>query len=94
MAAAEFVDHNKWGDIVGVKESKLARAIQAGNTQLLSQKIRENHLFQLCIAFAHFSTAFALVASGVPGRRVDVENLRRFEASSCLYLDVLMPLIY
>ena len=66
MAAAEFVEHDKWGDIVGVKESKLARAIQAGNTQLLSQKIRENHLFQLCIAFEHFSTAFALVASGVP----------------------------
>ena len=54
-------------EIVGVNEFHVAVALLAGRIELLSQEIGSRHIFELCLAFGHESTAAALVKVGVKG---------------------------
>ena len=67
--------------IVDVEEFEVARAILAGETQLLSQGIQSKHIFELCIAFGHQSTAAALLTQ-VPGCKVEAWHLGPFASEA------------
>ena len=82
MAAGKFVRYSSQGEIVDVEEFEVARAIVAGDTQPLSQQIESKHLFELCIACGHQSTAAALLNHGVPGCRVELRHLGPFAAEA------------
>ena len=66
-----FVHRGKDGKIVDVDEFQVAKALLAGEVELLSQEVDSKHLFELCCHFGHQSTAAALFANGVPGCRFD-----------------------
>ena len=61
--------------IIGVNEFQIARALIAGNLELLSQKIDSQHLFTLCLKFGQHETAAEMQRKGVPGCKVEVFHL-------------------
>ena len=48
-------------------EFQVAKALLAGEAELLSQEVDSKHLFDLCLQFDRQSTAAAMISSGVPG---------------------------
>ena len=87
MAAPVLVRYDSQGEIVDVEEFEVARAILAGHTQRLSQQVQSKHLFEICIAFGHQSTAAALLTHGVPGCRVELCHLGPFAGKARLKRD-------
>ena len=77
MAAPEFLRYDRNGEIVDVDEFNVAKAIFAGDMQALSQEVESQHLFELCLAFGHQSTA-ALLTQRVPGCRLEAWHLGPF----------------
>ena len=62
-----FVHRGKDGRILDVDEFQVAKALLAGELELLSQEVGSKHLFDLCLQFGHQSTAVAMISYGVPG---------------------------
>ena len=54
------------GRILDVDEFQVAKALLAGEVELLSQEVDSKHLFDLCLKFGHQSTAVAMISYGVP----------------------------
>ncbi|CAE7315857.1 retsat, partial [Symbiodinium necroappetens] len=61
-----FVHRGKDGRILDVDEFQVAKALLAGELELLSQEVDSKHLFDLCLQFRHQSTAVAMISYGVP----------------------------
>ncbi|OLP92317.1 hypothetical protein AK812_SmicGene25873 [Symbiodinium microadriaticum] len=61
--------HRRWdGRILDVNEFQVAKALLAGETELLSREVDSGeHLFDLCCRFDHESTAAAMISYRVPG---------------------------
>ena len=62
-----FVHRGRDARILDVDEFQVAKALLAGEAELLSQEVDGRHLFDLCLQFGHQSTAAALISHGVPG---------------------------
>ncbi|CAE7445229.1 unnamed protein product [Symbiodinium sp. CCMP2592] len=63
-----FLHRGRDGRILDVDEFQVAKALLAGETELLSQEVdSEEHLFDLCCRFGHESTAAAMISYRVPG---------------------------
>ena len=72
MAASQFMRCGSTGEIEDVLEFQIAKAIIAGDMQVISH---EPHLFELCLDFNRDDTAMALLTHGVPGCRLEVWHL-------------------
>ncbi|CAE7445304.1 unnamed protein product [Symbiodinium sp. CCMP2592] len=62
-----FVRRGRDGRILDVDEFQVAKALLAGETELLSQEVDGKHLFDLCLQFDRQSTAAAMISYEVPG---------------------------
>ena len=67
LSMERFVHRGKDGRMLDVDEFEVAKALLAGEVQLLSQEVDSKHLFDLCLQFGHQSTAAAMISHGVPG---------------------------
>ena len=71
--------------VLGVKEFQIAQALLEGRAELLSQPVpvpshwaaNPVHLFDLCLTFGHFDTAWAMAERGVEGCRLEAYHLKR-----------------
>ncbi|CAE7562275.1 POFUT2 [Symbiodinium sp. CCMP2456] len=63
-----FLHRRRDGRILDVDEFQVAKALLAGETELLSGEVDSGeHLFDLCCQFGHESTAAAMISYRVPG---------------------------
>ncbi|CAE7389935.1 unnamed protein product, partial [Symbiodinium natans] len=62
-----FVRRGRDGRILGVDEFQVAKALLAGEAEILSQEVDGQHLFDLCCHFGCQSTAAAMLTHGVSG---------------------------
>ena len=63
-----FVRRGRDGRICGVDEFQVAKALLAGEAEVLSQEVDSGeHLFDLCCHFGYQSTAAAMIERGVSG---------------------------
>ena len=67
VSMERFVHRGKDGRILDVDEFQVAKALLAGEVELVSQEVDSKHLFDLCLQFGHQSTAVAMMSYGVPG---------------------------
>ncbi|CAE7302140.1 unnamed protein product [Symbiodinium sp. CCMP2592] len=63
----KLVHRGKDGQIVDVDDFQVAKALLAGEAELLSQEVDAEHLFDVCLRFGRQSTAAAMISHGVPG---------------------------
>ena len=86
MAASQFMRCGSTGEIEDVLEFQIAKAIIAGDIQVISH---EPHLFELCLDFNHDDTAMALLTHGVPGCRLEAWHLGPYARGSgrCMVCD-------
>lgn len=72
--------------VVGVKEFQVAAALLDGQQELLGQQVHSQwgpvHLFELCLTFGLFDTAWAMAEKGVRGCRLEAYHLKRNVAST------------
>ncbi|CAE7562285.1 unnamed protein product [Symbiodinium sp. CCMP2456] len=63
-----FLHRRRDGRILDVDEFQVAKALLAGETELLGREVDSGeHLFDLCCHFGHESTAAAMISYRVPG---------------------------
>ena len=74
--------------VLGVKEFQIAQALLEGRAELLSQPVpvpshwaNPAHLFDLCLTFGRFDTAWAMAERGVKGCRLEAHHLMRKQMS-------------
>ncbi|CAK9092253.1 unnamed protein product [Durusdinium trenchii] len=83
MDAAHFVCYDGTAQemVLGVKEFQLARALMEGHVEFLSEHVPSSwgpvHLFDLCLTFGLFDTAWAMAERGVKGCRLEAHHLQR-----------------
>jgi len=67
--------------VLGVREFHLGGALRDGNQDLLGQTLPSQWgdvgLFDLCLRFGHFDTAWAMAERGVEGCRLEAYHLKR-----------------
>ena len=67
--------------VLGVREFHLGGALRDGNQDLLGQTLPSQWgdvgLFDLCLRFGHFDTAWAMAERGVEGCRLEAHHLKR-----------------
>ena len=72
LAMERFVHRSRHGQILDVDEFQVAKALLNGQLEALGHSVDSRHLFELCLAFGHQSTAAAMLSHGVPGCVVTV----------------------